>query len=546
MVRFPQSIRPGLIGLAFLVPGLAQAPVQITGDQGPVPARFSSVLRVAHQDGLPHRWKWDILGHAPDQGYIMPIGPDQALYTAGAVPGPRQFQVQAADLNDPTTSATFQITVCPGPEAQGGGGWLHPGLFPIAGKLDGRASDPAGPFGRLSAVRFIDDPELGPLDQQWVAADPWGIRAVSGRGELTWLAGARPRPDPDAGEAQPQPGPEAVACTALAVRPRGSAADNPRHLVFAQQTYPFLAGGDRVHRGSLILDRTRDGRVEPLAGSAHELGYQDGTGPEARFGPIRDLAIGRQGEIYALDPDNSAIRRIAPDGVVTTLAGRPRAAGGADPALVDGPGATAQFGALGGLVLDPDTGDLYVTDTHTVRRITPAGLVSTVLGAPGASGYNPSPARPDPGAPCLDSPTKLALRGRELLISDTGNNAIRVFNLDTRLLVTLVGGGPHARGSIAGPIPYLNPGLPRAALGAVCEPGPIAVAPEGVCVVGLGSGLAQLDLPPGTLTPAGPAPARPDPPVHPAQPAPPTQLATTPAAAPNAPVPAAVPAINPS
>jgi len=543
MERFPPSIRPGLISLALLVPALAQAPVQITGDQGPVPARFSSVLRVAHQDGMPRRWKWDILGHAPDQGYIMPIGPDQALYTAAAVPGPRRFQVQAADLNDPATNATFQITVSPGPEGQGGGGWLHPGLFPIAGKLDGRASDPTSPFGRLSAIRFIDDPELGPLDQQWVAADPWGIRAVSGRGELTWLAGARPRPDAeDGGEAQALPGPEAVACTALAVRPPGSAADNPHHLVFAQQTYPFLAHGDRLHRGSLVLDRGREGRVEALAGSAHELGYQDGAGPMARFGPIRDLAIGRKGEIYALDVENSAIRRIAPDGTVTTLAGRPCPAG-AEPALVDGPGASAQFGALRGLALEPDSGDLYVTDGHTVRRITPAGLVTTVLGAPGASGFSPSPARPEPGAPCLDSPTKLALRGRELLISDTGNNAIRIFNLDTRLLVTLVGGGPHARGSSAGPIPYLNPGLPRTALGAVCEPGPIAAAPEGVCVVGLGSGLAQLDLPPGPLTPTGPAPVRADPPPHLATP---TQLATTPAVAPNAPAPAAVPAINPS
>ncbi len=127
---------------------------------------------------------------------------------------------------------------------------------------------------------------------------------------------------------------------------------------------------------------TPAGVVTTLAGSAGSFGSADGTGSAARFkGPL-GLAVDGGGTLYVADTGNSTIRRITPAGVVTTLAGLAGNSGS-----IDGLGSAARFSEPNGIAVD-SAGNLYVADTsnNTVRKITPAGLVTTLAGSPGAVG----------------------------------------------------------------------------------------------------------------------------------------------------------------
>jgi sugar lactone lactonase YvrE len=114
-----------------------------------------------------------------------------------------------------------------------------------------------------------------------------------------------------------------------------------------------------------------DGRVTTLAGDG-VAGNEDGQGRAARFnGPI-GVAAASDGSVYVADTYNDRIRRIAPDGTVTTLAG------GAGTGYQDGAIAQALFDTPSGLAIT-DTGDLVVADTgnNLIRRIS-AGEVFTI------------------------------------------------------------------------------------------------------------------------------------------------------------------------
>ena len=84
---------------------------------------------------------------------------------------------------------------------------------------------------------------------------------------------------------------------------------------------------------------------------------------------------------YVVDSANHTIRKIAPDGTVTTFAGSATFPGSAD-----GAGSAARFRSPGGIA--SLGGDLYVADTenHTIRKVTSSGIVSTLAGNPGATG----------------------------------------------------------------------------------------------------------------------------------------------------------------
>ncbi|HYD94148.1 MAG TPA: hypothetical protein VEC01_02390 [Noviherbaspirillum sp.] len=122
------------------------------------------------------------------------------------------------------------------------------------------------------------------------------------------------------------------------------------------------------------------GVVTTLAGSAGASGSSDGTGSAARFSALRSIAVDSAGNIYAVD--NNAVRKVSPAGVVTTLAGV-----AAEPGDADGTGGAARFRQPWGIAVDA-AGNAYVADTENavVRRITPAGVVSTVAGTRGMRG----------------------------------------------------------------------------------------------------------------------------------------------------------------
>ena len=124
--------------------------------------------------------------------------------------------------------------------------------------------------------------------------------------------------------------------------------------------------------------------VSTLAGRAGMYGARDGRGVNARFGSdtifarpsALALAADRDGSVVVADRDNHLIRRVAADGTVTTIAG------GVVSGFVDGAGALVRFNSPSGVAVDSD-GNIYVADDHNhrIRKITPDRVVSTIAGA---------------------------------------------------------------------------------------------------------------------------------------------------------------------
>lgn len=151
--------------------------------------------------------------------------------------------------------------------------------------------------------------------------------------------------------------------------------------------------------------------VSTLAGA--QCGSSDGMGVAVGFNGPHGVAVDGAGNVYVADTGNFTIRRITPAGVVTTLAGMAGLTGSAD-----GVGAAARFDYPTGVAVDA-AGDVYVAETHesTIRKVTPAGVVTTIVGRPGQNGFAPGPL---PGL--LNTPTSVAVFGRTLYT--TTNNAI--------------------------------------------------------------------------------------------------------------------------
>ncbi len=212
------------------------------------------------------------------------------------------------------------------------------------------AADGSGTAARFSSPVGIARDSSG----AWLVADAGNhtIRKVSPAGVVTTFAGS-------AGVSGTADGSGAAA---RFNEPTGIAVDG------AGVVYVSDAGAHVVRK------ITPGGNVTTLAGQAGLAGAQDGAGAMARFNHPGGLAVGGAGEIYLADTGNSTVRKITPDGVVTTLAGMPGLGG-----LMDGNGAYVWFDQPEGLVLGTD-GNLYVADTGNalVRKVTPAGGVTSL------------------------------------------------------------------------------------------------------------------------------------------------------------------------
>ena len=127
---------------------------------------------------------------------------------------------------------------------------------------------------------------------------------------------------------------------------------------------------------------TTAGEVTTLAGSPGQSGSADGTGAAARFYEPAGVAVDGVGNVYVADYGNSTIRKVTAAGVVTTMAGSPGQWGSAD-----GTGAAASFGEPEGVAVD-GAGNVYVADldNNTIRKVTAAGVVTTLAGSPGQWG----------------------------------------------------------------------------------------------------------------------------------------------------------------
>jgi hypothetical protein len=173
------------------------------------------------------------------------------------------------------------------------------------------------------------------------------------------------------------------------------------------------------------------GMVTTLAGQVGSLGALDGTGSAARFAGPTGIAVDNQGNLLA--GDGARIRQITPQGVVTTIAGSLTSGG-----FVDGTGSNARFSGAGGVALDT-VGNLYVADSNNnaIRKVTLAGVVTTIAGN-GASGFVDGT-----GATArFNLPIDVVVDAAgNLYVSDAGNNAIRKIT-PAGVVSTLAGGGP--------------------------------------------------------------------------------------------------------
>ncbi|MBC3876793.1 hypothetical protein H8K38_03110 [Undibacterium sp. FT79W] len=133
-------------------------------------------------------------------------------------------------------------------------------------------------------------------------------------------------------------------------------------------------GNSYVADGTVIKKFSPDGSVIVLAGTSGVKGFADGPGNMASFYKISKGALDAFGNLYVVDGGENIIRKISASGVVTTLAG-----GVVVGSVVDGFGTSAGFKFIKGIAVDA-SGNIYVTDIDTIRKITPAGLVTTIVG----------------------------------------------------------------------------------------------------------------------------------------------------------------------
>ena len=179
--------------------------------------------------------------------------------------------------------------------------------------------------------------------------------------------------------------------------------------------------------------------VSSVAGTGIS-GFLDGPGITAKFNSPFGIVIDNSGNLFVADSGNHRIRKITPTGDVSTIAGT------GVPGFMDGPSITAQFNSPKGIVIDT-SGNLYIADSGNsrVRKITPAGIVSTIAGT-GEYGFKDGPGI----AAQFSSPFGIEIDDiGNLYIADNGNHRIRKLATDGNV-TTVVGTG--VSGFLEGPI----------------------------------------------------------------------------------------------
>lgn len=177
-----------------------------------------------------------------------------------------------------------------------------------------------------------------------------------------------------------------------------------------------VGSGGVVYVGDAYNNRIRSvspaGVVTTLAGSS--AGYVDATGTAARFYNPYGVAVDASGNVYVADVSNHRIRKITSGGVVTTFAG-------STAGYTDATGTAAQFNNPYGVAVD-SSGNVYVADVtnHRIRKITPAGAVTTLAGS--TQGY----ADGIGAAAQFNNPYDVAVdAGGNVYVADRNNNRIR-------------------------------------------------------------------------------------------------------------------------
>jgi sugar lactone lactonase YvrE len=236
---------------------------------------------------------------------------------------------------------------------------------------------------------------------------------------------------------------------------------DPFGIAVDSRSNVFVSDGGANSRIQRI---TRDGLAAPFAGGG--AGFVDGIASAAAFDTPSALAIDRAGNLYVADTGNNAIRKVTPDGTVSTLAGN------GESGYSDGVGRSARFDGPVGVAVDQE-GNVYVADTYNdrIRRIAQDGTVTTVAGSgtPGnMDGIGTAAGFDTPSAIVVD-------KHGVLFVADTGNDAIR--RIDKNGMVTT-----------------LAPSLKEERRALLRRPVALALTHDGYLYIGVGSGrIVQLD-----------------------------------------------------
>ncbi len=219
----------------------------------------------------------------------------------------------------------------------------------------------------------------------------------------------------------------------------GMQATNNGTLANARFSSPYAMARDKDSGVIYVMDRGNssirvigtDGMVTKLAGSSY--GFADGTGASAKFATPMGMTVGNDGNLYVADTENHVIRRVTPAGVVTTFAGMAGMQGS-----TNATGTAARFSSPQGITTGPG-GELYVSEnSHTIRRIAMDGSVTTLAGL-----YNTSGSTDGIGAAArLYNPRGLAFdAGGKLVVASGYARTIRRIDVMTGAVETLAGSG---------------------------------------------------------------------------------------------------------
>jgi len=267
---------------------------------------------------------------------------------------------------------------------------------------------------RQALIGSIWDLAVGP-DGSFYIADTGRVRRVGGNGIITTIAGTG--------------------------SPGFNGDGGPATAAQISEARGVAVGGD----GSIYIADFTNGRIRKVgpngiittvAGNG-SFGFSGDGGPatQAQLSPLH-VAVGPDGSVYVANYIGQRVRRVGPDGIITTVAG---GGGGGD----NIPATQAVFVGLAGLAVTPD-GSLYVTDesSRRIRRVRPDGIITTIAGT-GGQCFLSEPCGDGGSATqaTLTDPRRVALgTDGSLYVADTGSHRIRKISIDG-IITTVAGTG---------------------------------------------------------------------------------------------------------
>jgi RHS repeat-associated protein len=229
------------------------------------------------------------------------------------------------------------------------------------GTVDNHWTGAGGPASAATISR-MEGMTVGPDGSIYLASQDF-IHKITPDGVLRRIAGVQPNPIPT-----PSPELETTqnAVTAHVFRPRGMSVGPDGSLYVAEP------------RNRVVRRITPDGQITPFAGVPGNCNICFTDNMPARTAQLsfpEDVAAAPDGSVYIQDSDNSRVRRVDPNGFITTVAGNGAFGFAGD----GGPAVAARLGQMNGIALGPD-GSLYIAEESRIRRVGPDGIITTVAG----------------------------------------------------------------------------------------------------------------------------------------------------------------------